>query len=89
MIPAILTALSGLFAAVGKVFEWLYARDLTNAGKVLAQLSALRAQVDAASQAVAARERQRLANIRDGLADNGAGRDGGVSIDPTDPFLRD
>lgn len=89
MIPALISALSGLFVAIGKVFEWLHARDLTNAGKVLAQLSALQAQVAAAQQAVAARERQRLANIRDGLADGGAGRDGGVSIDPTDPFLRD
>jgi len=89
VIPALLTALGGLFAAIGKVFEWLYARDLTNAGKVLSQLAALRAQVDAANQAVAARERQRLANLRDGLSDSGAGGTPGVSIDPTDPFLRD
>ena len=86
MIPALLTALGGLFAAVGKLFEWLHARDLTNAGKVLAQLAALQAQVAAAKEAVAARERQRLANIHDGLGGDG---DRSVSIDPTDPFLRD
>lgn len=90
MIPALLSVLGGLFAAIGKVFEWLYARDLTNAGKVLSQLAFLRAQVDAANKAVAARERQRLANMRDGLGtDNAGGKSGGVSIDPNDPFLRD
>lgn len=86
MIPALLSALGGLFAAVGKVFEWLYARDLTNVGRVQAQLAALQAQVAAAQEAVAARERQRLANIHDGLAGDD---DRGVSIDATDPFLRD
>jgi len=87
VIQTALAVLGGLFAAIGKVFEWLYARDLVNAGRVLSQLAGLRAQVDAANHAVAARERQRLANMRDGLGADG--KSGGVSIDPTDPFLRD
>lgn len=86
MIQLALGALGGLFAAIGKIFEWLYARDLVNAGKVLSQLSTLRAQVDAANAAVAARERQRLANIREGLGSDAGGKSGSV---PDDPFLRD
>lgn len=84
MIPALLTALGRLFSVVGKIFEWLYARDLTNAGQVQAQLDALRKQVAAAQVAVAAREAIRAA---DAAAGRGAG--GRVPIDESDPNLRD
>jgi hypothetical protein len=79
VIPALINALSGLFVVIGKIFEWLYARDLVNAGKVQAELEALRKQVQAAQIAVAAREAQRAANAADGA--------GSVSDD--DPFRRD
>lgn len=77
MIPAILTALSALFSAVGKLFEFLYARQMVDAGKVQERLNALRKQVKDAQIAVAAREAIRAANA------------GGVSIDDKDPFIRD
>jgi hypothetical protein len=81
VIPAILSMLTALFGVVGKVFEWLYARDLTDAGKVQAELEALRKQVHDAQVAVAAREAVRAAAAAAG--------DGGVSIDESDPNLRD
>jgi len=77
VIPAILTALSALFGAVGKLFEFLYARQMVDAGKVQERLNALRKQVKDAQIAVAAREAIRAANA------------GGVSIDDKDPFIRD
>jgi membrane protease subunit (stomatin/prohibitin family) len=77
VIPAILTALSALFSAVGKLFEFLYARQMVDAGKVQERLDALRKQVKDAQIAVAAREAIRAANA------------GGVSIDDKDPFIRD
>lgn len=78
MISALLTLLSGLFAATGKIFEWLYARDMVNAGKVQQQLDDLREQVKSAQIAVAAREAIRASSARNpaGVPDN-------------DPFLRD
>jgi len=79
VITALISALSGLFTVVGKVFEWLYARNLVNAGKVQAELDALRKQVRDAQIAVAAREAQRAADAADGA--------GSVSDD--DPFRRD
>ena len=82
MIPTALSVLMALFSAMGKIFEWLYARDLTNAGKVQAQLDALQQQVEAAKIAVAAREAQRAADLKRAV-------DGRVSIDESDPFLRD
>ena len=82
MIPAALSMLMALFSAVGKLFELLYARKLTDAGKVQAQLDALQQQVEAAKIAVAAREAQRVADIKRTV-------DGRVPIDETDPFLRD
>lgn len=78
MIPALLTALGALFSAVGKLFEFLYARDLVNAGKVQEQLDALRKQVKDAQIAVAAREA-----IRATLAANPD------SVSDDDPFRRD
>lgn len=77
MIPAILSVVSGLFTVAGKIFEWLYARQLVDAGRTQANLEALRKQVQDAQIAVAAREAVRAANA------------GGVSIDERDPFLRD
>lgn len=77
MIVAILTAISGLFTAAGKLFEWLYARQLVDAGRVQEKLDALNNQVRDAQIAVAAREAVRAANARS------------VSIDERDPFLRD
>jgi predicted RNA binding protein with dsRBD fold (UPF0201 family) len=77
VIVAILTAISGLFTAAGKLFEWLYARQLVDAGRTQASLEALRKQVQDAQIAVAAREAVRAANARS------------VSIDERDPFLRD
>ena len=78
VIPALISTLAALFSAVGKLFEWLYARDLVNAGKVQEQLDALRQQVKAAQIAVAAREA-----IRANVAANPD------SVPNDDPFLRD
>lgn len=82
MIPTALSMLMALFSAVGKIFEWLYARKLTDAGKVQAKLDALQQQVEAAKIAVAAREAQRADDLRRTV-------DGRVPIDESDPFLRD
>lgn len=81
MISTILTLISGLFTFAGKVFEWLYERDMVNAGKVQADLEALRAQVASAQVAVAAREAVRAANAAAGP--------NGLPIDESDPNLRD
>lgn len=56
MIAAVLSLVSGLFTLAGKVFEWLYARKLVDAGKVQQQLEDLSRQVINAQIAVAARE---------------------------------
>lgn len=79
MIPAALSLLTALFSAVGKIFEWLYAKRLADAGKVQAQLEALQKSVEAARVAVAARERQRAIDAA------------GVDLDSLsdDPFRRD
>jgi len=82
MIPVALTFLTALFGAVGKVFEWLYAKRLADAGKVQAGLEALEREVAAARVAVAAREQQRA---RDSGGGGGFGPDGL----PDDPFRRD
>ncbi len=78
MILAILSVVSGLFSVAGKIFEWLYAVKLVDAGRVQERLDALSNQVRDAQIAVAAREAVRAATVRDG-----------VSIDKRDPFLRD
>ena len=77
MISYALSIISSLFWAAGKLFELLYARQLVDAGKVQAELEALRKQVQDAQIAVAAREAVRAANAS------------GMSIDERDPFLRD
>ena len=79
MIPAALSLLTALFSAVGKIFEWLYAKRLADAGKVQAQLEALQKSIEAARVAVAARERQRAIDAA------------GVDLDSLsdDPFRRD
>ena len=79
MIVAILTAISGLFTAAGKLFEWLYARQLVDAGRVQEKLDALNNQVRDAQIAVAAREA-----VRDAVA-----RDPNWLPDDNDPFNRD
>lgn len=78
MIVAILTALGGLFSVAGKLFEWLYAKQMVDAGRVQEKLDSLSQQVRDAQIAVAARESIRAATVRDGM-----------SIDERDPFLRD
>ncbi len=78
MITAILSVVSGLFSVAGKVFEWLYAKQMVDAGRVQEKLDALNKQVRDAQIAVAAREAVRAATVRDG-----------VSVDDNDPFLRD
>lgn len=55
MISALISALGALFSVVGKIFDWLYAAKLTDAGKVSEKLDALKGQVDAAQKAVETR----------------------------------
>lgn len=76
MIPAILSTLTAFFGLVGKVFDWLYARQMVDAGKVENQLAVLQKQVEDARKAVAAREA-----IRASLSSGG--------VPEHDPFQRD
>ena len=65
MIYAILTLIGSLFSAAGKMFDWLYAKDLVDAGKTQQQVADLKAQIDAAHKALEARlavERERELN---------------------------
>jgi hypothetical protein len=65
MFTYLLTLISGLFALAGKVFDWLYAKQLVDAGKTAQQVSDLKAQIDAAQKALEARlevERDRQLN---------------------------
>ena len=65
MIYAILTIIGSLFAAAGKMFDWLYAKNLVDAGKTQQQVADLKAQIDAAHKALEARlavERERQLN---------------------------
>lgn len=78
MISTILNIVSGLFWAAGKIFEFLYARNLVDAGKTQAKLETLNKQVRDAQIAIAAREA-----IRNDIISN----DGRLPDD--DPFLRD
>lgn len=55
MISALISIIGGLFQAVGRIFEWLYARRLVDAGRTAQQLESLKEQVDAAQKAVQAR----------------------------------
>lgn len=78
MIPALLSVLGALFSAVGKLFEFLYAQKLVDAGKVQAQLEALRKQVEDAQAVIIVRETIRA----DDLASGG-------KLPVNDPFRRD
>ena len=65
MIYAILTIIGSLFQAAGKMFDWLYAKQLVDAGKTAQQVSDLKGQIDAAHTALQARlavERERQLN---------------------------
>lgn len=59
MITAIISLISGLFAVAGKLFDWLYAKQLIDAGKTAQQLDNLKGQIDAAQKAIALREKAR------------------------------
>jgi len=61
MISIILSLISALFTGAGKLFEFLYAQKLVDAGKTAQQLSDLQGQVDAARKAVELREKARIA----------------------------
>lgn len=65
MIVTIIGLLSSLFSVAGKLFDWLYAVRLADAGRVAERLESLKGQVDAAQKAVETRmaierERERL-----------------------------
>lgn len=78
MIPSLISLLTVLLGAVGKLFEWLYAKQLVDAGRTEQQLDNLRHEVTQAQIAVAAREAIRAATVRDP-----------DSLPTDDPFLRD
>lgn len=59
MITAIISLISGLFAVAGKIFEFMYAQKLIDAGKTSQQLDDLKGQIDAAQKAIALREEAR------------------------------
>ena len=65
MIYTILAIIGSLFSAAGKMFDWLYAKKLVDAGKTEQQVADLKAQIDAAHKALQARlavERERELN---------------------------
>jgi hypothetical protein len=65
MVKIILSIISSLFTAAGKLFDFLYAKQLTDAGKAEQQVADLKAQVNAAHKALQARivaERDAAAN---------------------------
>jgi hypothetical protein len=65
VISAILSLIGSLFMAAGKLFDWLYAKNLVDAGKTAQQVADLKAQIDAAHKALEARmavERERQLN---------------------------
>lgn len=76
MIAAVLSFIGGLFQAVGKLFEWLYARKLFEAGRATQQFDNLKDQVNAAREAGRVREDERARAVRD------------VGRVPVDPFQR-
>jgi uncharacterized protein (DUF3084 family) len=61
MITLILSIISGLFSAAGKLFEFMYAQKLVDAGKTAQKLDDLKGQIDAAKTAVLLREKARRA----------------------------
>lgn len=78
MIPVLISLLTAAFAAVGKLFEFLYVNRLVDAGRTQQQLETLRNEVTKAQIAVAAREAIRASIARDP-----------DSVPDDDPFLRD
>lgn len=65
MIAIILSLISSLFSAAGKMFDWLYAKKLVDAGRTEQQVADLKGQIDAAHKALQARldvERERELN---------------------------
>ncbi len=74
MIYAILALIGSLFSAAGKLFDWLYARKLVDAGKAAQQVEDLKGQIDAAHKALQARldfERQQHLNPDGVRSDDG------------------
>jgi len=59
MFTNLITIISGLFTLAGKVFEFMYAQKLIDAGKTAQQLDDLKGQIDAAQKAIALREEAR------------------------------
>jgi hypothetical protein len=59
MFTNLITIISGLFTLAGKVFEFMYAQKLIDAGKTSQQLDDLKGQIDAAQKAIALREEAR------------------------------
>jgi hypothetical protein len=59
MFANLLTIISGLFTLAGKVFEFMYAQKLIDAGKTSQQLDDLKGKIDAAQKAIALREKAR------------------------------
>ena len=65
MISVILSLIGSLLTAAGKLFDWLYTKQLVDAGKTEQQVADLKAQIDAAHKALQARlavERERQLN---------------------------
>lgn len=52
MISALISFIGGLFQVAGKIFDWLYAKRLVDAGRTAQQLDSLKEQVEAAKNAV-------------------------------------
>lgn len=52
MISAIISFIGGLFQIAGKVFDWLYANRLVEAGRKEQQLTGLKEQIKAANDAI-------------------------------------
>jgi hypothetical protein len=74
VISIILNLISGLFLAAGKLFDWLYAQKLVDAGKTEQQVADLKAQIDEAHKALQARlavERERQLNLSGVRDDDG------------------
>lgn len=67
MIIYILQFIGGLFVLAGKLFDFLNQRQLVDLAKTSQQLETLKAQVDAAHEAVLIREATRLSDERNGL----------------------
>lgn len=72
MIVTILQLIGGLFTLAGKLFDYLNQRQLVDLAKTSQQLSDLKAQVDAAHEAVKLREAAAAAIISnpDSLSDD-------------------